>query len=139
MKNSEIKIKNDSSSLSEFVKRPLASDEEAEAFEEYVANEAKDEEIKNSLTKIYQDDNGHRVDVKKMIIKQKRGLLFNLFTFLVVLFVFGGALYGAYNYIYLNLTNDKPSVALEFEAKKEVMAGEEFYYDLNYKNQDSVG
>ncbi|MFH1583245.1 MAG: hypothetical protein ABIB72_02915 [Candidatus Falkowbacteria bacterium] len=138
-KNNEIKIKQGSSSLSEFVKRPLASDEEVEAFEEYAENEAKEEEIKDSLTKIYQDDQGNRVDVKKMTIKPKRGLLFNLFTFLIVLFVFGGAIYGTYNYIYLKIISGKSSVALEFEAKKEVVAGQEFYYDLNYKNEDSVG
>ncbi len=138
MKNNEIKIKQGSSSLSEFVQRPIASDEEVEAFDEYAENEAKEEEIKESLTKIYQDDDGNRVDVKKMIIKQKRGLLFNLFTFLVVLFVFAGAIYGAYNYIYLKIINSKLSATLEFEAKKEVVAGEEFYYNLNYKNEDKV-
>ncbi|MFA5359458.1 MAG: hypothetical protein WC349_00655 [Patescibacteria group bacterium] len=138
MKNNEIKIKQGSSSLSEFVQRPIASDEEVEAFEEYAENEAKEEEIKESLTRIYQDDDGNSVDVKKMIIKQKRGLLFNLFTFLVVLFVFAGAIYGAYNYIYLKIINSKLSATLEFEAKKEVVAGEEFYYNLNYKNEDKV-
>ncbi|MBI4779605.1 hypothetical protein HY797_04100 [Candidatus Falkowbacteria bacterium] len=138
MKNNEIKIKQGSSSLSEFVKRPLASDEEIEAFEEYAENEAKEEEIKDSLAKIYQDDQGNKVDVKKMIIKPKRGLLFNLFTFLIVLFIFGASIYGAYNYIYLKIINNNSSIAIEFEAKKEVMAGEEFYYDLNYKNEDSV-
>lgn len=138
-KNNEIKIKQGSSSLSEFVKRPLASDEEAAAFEEYVENEAKEEEIKDSLTKIYQDDQGNRVDVKKMIIKPKRGWFFNLATFLILLFVFGGAIYGAYNYIYLKIINNKLSASLEFEANKEVVAGQEFYYNLNYKNEDNIG
>ena len=138
MKNNEIKIKQRGSSLSEFIKRPLASDEEVEAFEEYAENEAKEEEVRDSLTKIYQDDQGNRVDVKKMIIKPKRGLLFNLFTFLVVLFVFGGSIYGAYNYVYLKIINSKSSVALEFDAGKEIAAGKEFYYNLNYKNEDNV-
>ena len=139
MKNNEIKIKHGSSSLSAFVQKPIASDEEVEAFEEYAENEAKEEAIKDSLTKIYQDDQGNSVDVKKMIIKPKRGWLFNLFTFLIVLFVFGGAIYGAYNYIYLKIINSKSTVVLEFNASKEVAAGEEFYYDLNYKNEDNVG
>jgi len=139
MKNNEIKIKRSSSSLSEFVQRPLASDEEVEAFEEYAENEAKEEEIKDSLTKIYQDDQGNRVDVRKMIIKPKRGWFFNLFTFIMVLFVFGGSIYGAYNYIYLKIINSKTSASLEFDASKEVAAGEEFYYNLNYKNEDKVG
>jgi len=139
MTNKEIKIKHGSSSLSEFIQRPIASDEEVEAFDSYAENEAKEEEIKDSLTKIYQDDQGNNVDVRKMIIKPKRGLLFNLFTFLIVIFVFGGAIYGAYNYVYLKLANGKSSVALEFNGSKEVAAGQEFYYDLNYKNEDNVG
>jgi len=139
MKNNEIKIKHSSSSLSEFIKRPLASDEEVEAFEEYAENEIKEEEIKDSLTKIYQDDQGNRVDVKKMLIKPKRGWFFNLFILLVVLFVFGGAVYATYNYVYLKIINSKSSITLEFDASEEVVAGEEFYYDLNYKNEDNVG
>jgi hypothetical protein len=138
MKNNEIKIKQGSSSLSEFVQRPIASDEEVEAFDEYAENEAKEEEIKESLTKIYQDDDGNNVDVKKMIIRPKRGWLFNLFTFVVIFFVFCGAIYGTYNYVYLKIMSNKSSITLEFDAKKEVVAGEEFYYNLNYKNEDNV-
>ena len=138
MKNNEIKIKNETSSLSEFVKRPIASDQEVEAFEAYAENEVKEEEIKDSLAEIYQDDNGNKVDVKKMVIKKKRGLLFNLFIFIIMLFVFGSAIYGAYNYIYLKIFSSKLSVSLAFEAKKEVAAGEEFYYNLSYKNEDKV-
>ncbi|MDD4271821.1 MAG: hypothetical protein PHF50_03375 [Patescibacteria group bacterium] len=138
MKN-EIKIKQSSSSLSEFVQRPLASDKEAEAFDEYAESEIKEKEISDGLARIYQDDQGNRVDVKKMEIRPKRGLLFNLFTFVIVVFVLGGAIYGAYNYIYLKMINGKSSVSLEFDAVKEVVAGKEFYYDLNYKNEDKVG
>ena len=138
MKNNEIKIKNETSSLSEFVKRPIASDQEVEAFEAYAENEVKEEEIKDSLAEIYQDDNGNKVDVKKMVIKKKRGLFFNLFIFIIMLFVFGSAIYGAYNYIYLKIFSSKLSVSLAFEAKKEVAAGEEFYYNLSYKNEDKV-
>lgn len=138
MKNNEIKIKQRSSSLSEFVKRPLASDEEVEAFEEYIENETKEKEIKDSLEKIYMDDEGNKVDVKKMIIKPKRGLLFNLFSFMAVAFIFAASAYGAYNYVYLKIINGNHQASLEFESKKEISAGEEFYYDLNYKNEDNV-
>ncbi len=138
MKNNEIKIKQSSSSLSEFVKRPLASDEEVEAFEEYAENEAKEKEVKDSLAKIYQDDEGNSVDVKKMIIKPRRGWFFNLFVFVTVAFILGASAYGAYNYIYLRVISNDISASLEFESKKEVSAGEEFYYDLNYKNEDNV-
>jgi hypothetical protein len=138
MKNKEIKIKNSSSSLSEFVKRPLPSDDEVEAFDQYVADEIKEEEVKKSLANIYQDDKGNRVDVKTLTIKKRRGFLFNLVTFVIVIFVLASAGYAAYNF-YLKINASKQPVSLSFDANKEVAAGEEFSYILNYKNEDRVG
>ncbi len=139
MKNSEIKIKHGSSSLGEFVKRQIASDEEVEAFDQYAEDEAKAEEIDDSLKNIYRDDDGNQVDVKKLTIKKKRGLFFNLFSLIVVLFVIAGSAYGAYNYLYLRVFSDKAAVSLEFSSRREVASGQEFFYDLNYKNEDKVG
>ena len=138
MKNNEIKIKNGSSSLSEFVKRPLASDEEVEAFDKYVADEAKEEEIKTSLARIYLDDQGNKVDIKTLTVKRRRGWFFNFFVFIIVMFVLLGAAYAAYNYVYLKINTNKQPVGLDFTANQEVVAGEEFYYSLNYKNEDKV-
>ena len=138
MKNHDIKIKHGSSSLSEFVQKQLASDEEVEAFDQFAEDEAKAEAIDDSLKNIYRDDTGNQVDVKKLIIKHKRGLLFNLFTFLVVLFALAGSAYGAYNYLYLKVWSGQAAVSLDFAASQEVAAAEEFFYDLNYKNEDKV-
>lgn len=138
MKNNEIKIKHDSSSLSAFVKKPLPSDEEVAAFDSYVVNEAKEEEIKNSLARIYQDDQGEKLDIKTLTVKRARGFLFNLTTFVIVMFVLGGAVYAAYNYVIFKINATKQPIGISFEADREVMAGEEFYYTLNYKNEDKV-
>src|SRR3989338_4192623 len=130
-KNGDIKIKRGSSSLSEFVKRPLPNDEEVEAFDQYVADEAKEEEVKESLAKIYQDNQGNRVDIQTLTVKRSRGFFFHLVSFLVVLFVIAGAGYAIYNYVYLKIGATKESASLSFEAPSEVVAGEEFYYSLN--------
>ncbi|MDO8592980.1 MAG: hypothetical protein Q7R92_04420 [bacterium] len=137
-KNGDIKIKHGSSSLSEFIERPLPSDAEVEAFDQYVAHEAKEEEVKSSLAKIYQNDKGEAVNVQTLTFKKRRGWLFKLFTFLVVVFALGGALYAAYNYVSLKLNLNKQPVSLAIDAKKEVAAGEEFNYYLTYKNEDKV-
>jgi hypothetical protein len=137
MKNGDIKIKNGSSSLSEFVKRPLPNDEETAAFDKYMVDEARGEEIKDSLAKIYQDGQGRKIDTKSLTIKPKRGLLFNLFTFIIVIFVLAGAVYAAYNYI-LKINVSKQPVSLDFFAPQEVAAGQEFFYELGYKNEDQV-
>lgn len=124
--------------MSEFVKRQIASDEEVEAFDQYAEGEAKAEEIKDSIEQIYQDDNGNQVDVKKMLTKPRRGLLFNLFIFIIVIFTLGGSLYGAYNYVYLKYFSGQAEASISLEGKREAAAGEEFYYILNYKNNDKV-
>lgn len=136
-KNGEIKIKKGSSSLSEFTLRPMPSDEEVEAFDQYVSDEAKEEEIKDSLEKIYQDDDGNKVDVKRLTRQEKRGWLFNLFAFVLVVSVLGGAVYASYKYIYLKISNQS-SVSIKFEAKEEIAAGEEFFYELTYKNEEKT-
>lgn len=139
MKNNEIKIKQGSSSLSEFVRRQLPSDEEVKTFDRYAAKEAKGEEISDSLEKIYRDEQGNNLGAGKLIIKPRRGWFFKLFSFLIVIFVIAGSLYAAYNYIYLKFFSGQPAVSLTFESVKEIAAGKEFYYDLNYKNEDRVG
>lgn len=139
MKNDEIKIKNrQASSLSEFVKKPLPNEEEVAAFEKYAADEAKETEIKDSLAKIYQDDQGNKIDIKTLTVKKGRGFFFNLFSFIIVLFVLAGGIYAAYNYLFLKINAPKQPVSLEFSSKAQVANGEEFYYDLNYKNEDKV-
>ena len=72
----EIKIKEGESSLTEFIKKPIPTDKEIEEFEEYIEEEAKEEEIEDSLNEIYHDDKGKAVDVKKLDIKKRRGFLF---------------------------------------------------------------
>ncbi len=79
-------IKNISkSSLSEFIKRPLPSDDEVEKFDEMLEEEIKEtapfandsenkvEEIEESLSEIYQDDKGGKINVQELDIKKKRG------------------------------------------------------------------
>ena len=101
--------------------------------------EARAEEIDDSLKNIYRDETGNQADVKRLTIKPKRGLFFNLFSLTVVLFVIAGSVYGAYNYLYLKIFSGRGAVGLAFSASREVAAGEEFFYDLNYKNEDRVG
>ena len=138
MKNKDIKIKQSRSSLAEFVRRPVASEEEAEAFDQYAESEARCGAIDDSLEQIYRDDQGNKVDVKKLQTGQRRGWLFNLFIFLIVAFTLGGALYGSYNYVYLKYSSGAADASISIEGKREVAAGEEFYYVINYNNSDKT-
>lgn len=136
-KNEDIKITSEDSSLAEFVKRPVPTDKEVEQFEDYMNEEAKEEELDESLSEIYQDDKGKMVDVKKLDIKKGRGFFFWFF----IMIIFGGLAGAAafYGYNYLKKVNTDPS-ALQFtiESNNELLVNEEFYYTINYSNSSNV-
>ncbi|MCK4553549.1 hypothetical protein KAU19_01120, partial [Candidatus Parcubacteria bacterium] len=164
--NDEIKINvENKSSIAEFTKRPIPSDKELEDFEDYVSSsasapplarsgatadksafaeatedkggEARGEKIEESLSEIYKEENGDMADVKKMDIKKKHGFFFWFFTIIFTLFCLAGASYGAY-YFYMQSGSDSKAVELAIEGKNEVLAGEEFFYTVNFKNLERV-
>jgi hypothetical protein len=144
----EIKInKQEQSGLAEFINRPVATDKELEDFEEFVSSaaetptiedEARKEEVEESLSEIYQDGNGGMINVKKMDIKKKRGFFFWFFTVIFISAVLAGAGWGGYNY-FLRGGSDPTNIAFSIEGKKEARAGEEFFYVVNYKNSTDSG
>lgn len=133
----EIKVKTKKSSLSEFVKRSLPTDEEVEIFDEYAKEEVRDENIEESLSEIYQDDNGLAVDVKTLNIKKKKGFFFWLFTAVFIWLILAAAAYGAY-YIYYEQGSSSDNIQFSINGKKNILAGEEFFYTVNYKNLSNV-
>lgn len=152
-KDIQINLKEDSS-VAEFTKRPLPNDKELEDFDDYVEHaveeeneflkkdayldDEKEEEIEESLTEIYQDDKGDMVDVHKLSIKRKRGFIFWFLSILVLGALLTGAGYFGYNYLYLKSSSDATAVDFRIEGKTEVMAGEEFFYTISYKNNNIV-
>jgi hypothetical protein len=98
MSKNEIKINLRESSVAEFTKRPLPTEEEIKEFDDRVIEEdeeingpidavddEREEEIKESLNEIYQDDKGEMVDVRHMDVKKRRGIIFLVF-FCYILF-----------------------------------------------------
>lgn len=137
-KDEEVKIKSGSSSLGEFVRRSLPKEEEAEAFEHFAEEEAKDEDIEDSLEEIYQDGNGGMVDVKKLDIKKRKGFIFRFFSFLFMV-----ALLGSISYIifsaYQNRAASSGGVSFNIVGSEKIAAGEEFFYTVSYKNLGNAG
>ncbi len=134
-----IKIKRGESSLKEFIRRPLPTEEEIEEFEEIIGEEAREGEIAEGLSEIYQDDKaGDGLDANRLDIKKKRGLLFWFLSIIIFSGFLAAAGYGVYYYVFSG-GSDATAIDFSIQAPEEVVAGEEFFYDLNYKNVSGVG
>lgn len=130
--------KKNTSSIGEFIKRPLPEDEEMEKFDELIKEEAREEEIDESLSEIYQDDDGQMVDVKSLNIKKRRSFFFWFFSFIFTLAILAAAGYGLY-YFYWQNNADSRAVTISIEGKDKVIAGEEFFYSIFYNNSSAQG
>lgn len=101
------------------------------------AEESRNEEIDESLSEIYQDDKGGMVDVSRLDIKRRRGVVFWFLSFIFLSFIIVASVYGVYNYF--NFTrSDATAVSFAIEGEEKVISGEEFYYTLKYDNNTSV-
>lgn len=125
--------KEDYSSLSAFVERPIPTDKEVASFERVVGREARNKEIDTNLSEIYTDKKGSLVDVKKMKIKRRQLAIVRFFKKLLILTLLIGAAYFAYSYFF-DRTNDSSSLELGIVAPEKVLAGEEFSYQVTYHN-----
>ena len=135
------KIKSGKSALSDFVKRNLATDDEADKFEKYVREEVRENEIEEGLAEIYQDDNGKMIDVdkvEKIEIKRSGGPFLRLL--IVALFLTGLVNVGwaSYYLFFLKPAGDNSLVNLSIAAEREIPAGKEFYYTIQYRNLDRI-
>ncbi|MCU0680126.1 MAG: hypothetical protein MUF50_02360 [Planctomycetes bacterium] len=138
-KNEEKKIKTNSSSsdFSDFVKHHLPKEEEVEEFDEIVNKEVRQEEIDQNLNEIYKDRKGNIIDVKRVDIKKGPGFILRFFKWLIFLAIIGYGAYFAYNYWFNNNGNDN-SIKFTVSAPEKVVAGEEFFYTISYKNLSQV-
>ncbi|MFP4514479.1 MAG: hypothetical protein ACLFNO_00545 [Parcubacteria group bacterium] len=130
----KIKVRTEKkSSLSDFIKRPLPSQEELNDFEDSVKESGRSEEIEKNLSDIYKDKQGQMVDVSKLKIKAKKTWWFKLIQFIFILaFIFVLA-YFAYWYFYESNRESK-NIDLRINGPESVVAGEEFTYTVEVFN-----
>lgn len=148
----KIKVKKGKSSINEFIKKPLPTDKEVEKFEDYIHDkmeennkkgsqlfndEEREEEIENSLSEIYKDSRGNQVNVEKMDIKKRRGVIFWFFTIVFLFFILIGASLTGYYYLYNTGTN-LDDVKISIKGKDKVYAGEDLTYTIECQNESRV-
>ncbi len=98
--------------------------------------EVREEEIEESLNEIYQGDDGHMVDVKKLDIKKRHGFFYNFFMTIFLIALLGGLAYGGYYYLHKN--SGLSSIQLAISGNNEAAAGQELIYKVDYRNLSDV-
>jgi len=123
----------ETSSLSSFVERPVPTEKEVAAYERVVGREVREQEIDSNLSEIYLDKKGGSVDVKKMKIRKRPKLIVRIFKRLLFLALIAAAAYFAYTY-WLTDGNDVSGLDFKISAPENILAGEEFSYKITYHN-----
>lgn len=121
------------SSLSSFVERPVPTEKEVSSFERAVNREARNQEIDTNLSEIYKDKEGELVNVKKLKVKRRQLFVIRAFKKLLFTCLLVGVAYFAYSYFF-DGSNDSSSLELKIVAPEKVLAGQDFSYQIEYRN-----
>ncbi|HNW55495.1 MAG TPA: hypothetical protein PKN62_00210 [bacterium] len=100
------------------------------------AEDVSEQEVDKSLLEIYQDERGEAVDVSKFSIKRRKWWFKLVAIGIYVLVVLSLGWFG-YNY-YTGYRAKNDLFTINVETDKDISAGQEFTYKINYKNTGSV-
>lgn len=114
-----------------FVERPLPSENEIKNFNRQMKNEIRRDEINGSLSEIYSDDRGQRIDVAKLEKKARRNAFIMVLRWLFGIFFVAFSVWAAL-LVFSSAEND--DVAINVVAPEIIQAGEDFEYKINYRN-----
>lgn len=114
-----------------FVERPLPSENEIKNFNRQMKSEIRRDEINGSLSEIYSDDRGQRIDVAKLEKKARRNAVVMVFRWLFGIFFVAFSVWAAL-LVFSSAGND--DVTINVVAPEIIQAGEDFEYKINYRN-----
>jgi hypothetical protein len=132
-----IKRKSNRSQLSEFVENSLPSNSEVDTFEQYLKVPTSKEIMADSLSKIYEGDNGKRINVKEVSIKRRRSIWATLGFILLYVALAAGLAWGAY-YLFFGNKNSASPLVISISAEQTIKANQEFTYTIDYRNQENT-
>lgn len=137
-KNKPNNNKREPSKVGQFVARELPSENQAKRFDRYLKNGLNENTVDESLSEIYQDDGGKRINVKEVNIRPKKSIFIRLAVILVYVLIAAGLVGGAY-YWFISSNADSTAVDLSISAPEKMVANQEFEYTIDYHNKDKVG
>ncbi len=116
--------------------RPVPEASPEKSFDRYLKGGVDSASVNESLSEIYQDDTGKRVNVKQVNIKPKRGF----FTWLGIVFfyalILGIIAFGVY-YFVIKRNSDTSTLDVAINAPDSIVANESFSYTIDYTNQEA--
>lgn len=115
----------------------MPKDKKVEEIHSSASEKAKQRNIREGLSEIYQDEDGEIIDVQKLSIKPQRHWWFWPSIILFYLVSLSAIGWGAW--YFFNRSTDAEAVALTIEAEKKIISGQEFYYTIKYENLERVG
>ena len=133
----DVKMKNAGSSISEFVRRNVAREEEIHEFNKYAEISEKDDELEKGLAKIFEENEGERVDIGKLEKRRRMGILGWFFSLLIVFLSLAGGVWGYYNFMFES-AGQKEGVSLSVSGPEKVIVGEDIVYSIRYSNPTDV-
>lgn len=106
-------------------------------FDQYIRGDMEKKDIDRSLSEIYQDDGGKRINVREVDIKPKRNLFTRIGVVALYILIAAGIAAGAYYWV-ISRDADSSTVDLKISAPDELVANELFEYKIDYKNQENA-
>lgn len=131
------KKKNTSADFFAMVEHGDSPENEAKRFGRYVKGPSKKELVSDSLSELYQDDNGERVNVGEVSIKRRRSWWMRLGMIALYLGAVAAVIAAGF-YWYSHHRRQQSPVSLGITTESTVIANQEFTYTINYQNQDNV-
>lgn len=108
----------------------------APKFDEYLDAKETPADIDESLSEIYQGNDGHLVNLQEMNIKRRRSIWTRFgFAFLYII-IAAGIIGGAYYWV-VNRGTDVTALDVRIAAPQNLQANQEFTYTLDYRNQEN--
>jgi len=99
-------------------------------------NEFSKKIIDQSLSEIYQDDGGRRINVRRMEIKPKRGFWLRLG--IIAAYVFGVCLIIGAAYWFFGRGSDATALEIKISAPDNLVANQSFEYTVDYQSKENV-
>ena len=129
--------KTNRSELSQFVERSLPSQTEVDIFDQYLKAPSNKDIVNASLSKIYEGDNGQRVNVTEVNIKRGRSIWTKL-GFILLYVAIAAGLVGIAYYLFFGNQNSVSPLTLSISADQSIKANQEFTYTIDYRNQENT-